>query len=360
MNTDKNINKTTENIIFFYPSKIVGGAELLFARLANYLQEYGKTVYYIDYKDGYIRNNEQFQNINFINFEDDKKTEFDLEGTLITPISNIHRIDDYIDFKNGNLKLFFWTIHTFNLIHTMPEGYILQHFGALFNKIFMRRFCKNTFRFFSNILKECDKKNALWHMNKTTFSYNKTIFSELRENYLPILSEPKNIEATAEPIFDDEINIAILGRLCEEKTLPLLNVLRQLNKFKTSKKINAYIIGDGICKKKIKPEKFKKLNIIFKGTLQQKELGEFLAKNVDILFSMGTSLLEGAALKLPVVSIPYSYKNFNLNKFYFLYDSKHFNLGTTILEYKKNAKFKLSKIIELIYEKNKKAEIGQK
>lgn len=348
-----------ENIIFFYPSKVVGGAEFLFARLADYISKnISKNVYYIDYKDGFIRNNKCFENLNYIDFSDNSKVNLDFDGVLITPISNVHRIDDFINFKNKNIKLMFWTLHACNLIHVMPEGGFLEYFGAAQNKILLELFFKNSYNVFSNLLRECDKLNSLCHMDYMTFSYNKKIFPELKTNYLPIASIDKEHACSGKIINDGEINIAILGRLCVEKTMPLLNVLKCFNELNVDEKINVYIIGEGECRKLIEPKKYKNINIVFKGTIVGEALDKFLTENTDVLFSVGTSCLEGAALKMPVIVLPGSYSKFSFDKFYFFYESKFYNVANWLDDYKKIAHLTVKDIIALIYKDNKKAEIG--
>lgn len=352
----------TDNIIFFYPSKMVGGAEFLFARIANCLSKlYNKTVFYIDYKDGFIRTNTKFRDFNFLDFEDGKKTDLDIEGTIITPISNIYRVNDYINFKNDNIHLIFWTLHTYNLIHVMPEAIILEKFSADFNKFILKNFCKNTYNVFKYLLEQCGILNSIFHMDNTTYAFNKRIFEDaLYEKYLPIASETKDLYSNGKIINGNEINIAILGRLYMEKTMSLLNVINNLDKLQTDKIKKIHIIGNGDCKKLIKNNDFKRCEIIFKDTLTGTLLDEYLINNVDILFAMGTSCLEGAALKLPVVVIPYSYTKFSLDKFHFLFESYLYTLGTSVKEYKKIAHYSMEDIINLVYNNNRKIEIGEK
>ena len=350
----------TDNIIFFYPSKTIGGAEFLFARLANFLmQSLNKKVFYIDYQDGFIRNNEEFKNINFLDFDDEQKIDLNIEGTLITPISNIYRIKDFINFENLDIHLIFWTLHTYNLIHVMPDPKTLEQFSAKANRFILKNFCKNNYNVFKNLLKQCNQFNGIFHMDSTTYSYNKCIFEDaLTAKYLPIACKTKTLYAKSGNVNNNEINIAVLGRLCQEKVMPLLNIAKYYDKFKTNKKKQLHIIGDGECRNLIKESNYKSINIIFKNTLLDNTLDEYLINNVDILFAMGTSLIEGAALKLPVVPIPYSYKKFDLDKFHFLFESPRNTLGTSLSEYKKIASYKLKDILELIYKQNKKSEIG--
>ncbi len=351
-----------KNIIFFYPSRVVGGAEFLFARLAKYMKEYlNLSVFYIDYRDGFIRNNPEFSSLNFIDYSDGKKTDINFCADLITPISNIYRIKEFINFNNSEIKLFFWGIHPLNVVHVMPEAKTLENFDAHLTKFIMKNFCRNNYNCFYNLLLECKKLKSTYFMNHSTYIYNEIIFpGAIEKEYLPIASCDKKYFANENIINNDEINVCILGRLCQEKTNALLMVLDNMNLLKTNKKKKVHIIGDGECKNLIKPQKYKDIEIIFAGTLVADELDSYLANNVDILFSMGTSVLEGSALKLPVIPIPYSYKRFYNNKFYFFYKSNNYDLGATVDEYSNIADLSIDEVIDIIYYQNQKRIIGEK
>jgi len=352
----------SNNIIFFYPSMQIGGAELLFARIAKYLcEEYNLNVFYIDYKNGFIRNNPIYKNLSFIDYENGLKTSIDFEGTIVTPISNIYRITDYIDFNNNQLKIFFWSIHPYNVVHVMPESELCINISSIVIPIILKIFANYNYNIFKNLLKQFSLLNSIVYMDKTNFDFNKSIFGNiLFPAFLPIVSVNKNKMTKKEPVSQNEINIAILGRLCKEKTTSLINVLNNFNNLKTEKKQIVHIIGDGECKELIQIQKYKNLNIKFIGILQDDELDNYLMNNVDILFAMGTSLLEGAALKLPVVSIPYSYKNFKYSKFLYLHEINGYNVGLSLSEYCHCANKTFVNIIEDIYEKGMKKEIGEK
>lgn len=356
------ITDKIDNIYFFYPSKIVGGAEYLFSRLALNLQEkYKKTVYYIDYKDGFIRKQEKFKSLNFIDFEDGYKTEIFSAGIVITPISNIYRISDYLNIKNDKIKLFLWSIHPYNLVHITPEAEVLQYFSAKQNKYILKYIADNTYNVLKKMLKDFDKENAIYFMDYDNYIFNETIWGNIiHENYLKIVGEEKFVFAPEFIINENEINVAVMGRFSEEKVTSVINVAENLNALKTDKKKRLHIIGDGEYRNQFIPEKYTSLEIIFKGTLLSEKLNNYFIENVDILFSMGTCCLEGAALKLPVVAIPYSYKNYNLNKFYYLGDTEKNDIGARLSLYKNFANRKFEDIITQIYDENKKGYIGNK
>lgn len=356
-------NMNTIKIAFYYPSKVIGGAELLFARLAVFLtKQINIEVYYIDYIDGFIRNNNAYKHLNFINFEDEIKTSLNDIDVLITPLSNIYRIEEYINFKNDETKLFFWSLHTFNVIHVMPDGNKLQNIPIFLLKNILTLFCKKNYKIYQTLLKEANDSDAVYFLDNNTGNIHQNIFNFIpSENILPIAIPEQSDFAKNELISQNEINVCILGRLSAERIFPTQNILENLNKISTNKKIKAHIIGKGDCEKQLYPKEiYKNIEIIMVGTLTPDQLTNYLKKNIDILFSAGTSLLEGASLKIPSVIIPFSYTKFNTDLFYYLFESSGFSIGESATQHRKRATRSFGSIIQDIYIKKRKKEIGQK
>ena len=350
------------NIIFFYPSKVVGGAEFLFARLALYLKhEFNLNVYYIDYSDGFVKNNDDFKDLNFIEYKDNT-TELNVSGTFITPISKIYSLSDELLLKNETMKIFFWCLHPYNILHVMPDSKLSERFAPEIYKFILKFFAKHNYNIFYKLLKCCSECNAIYYMDYLNYSFNKFFFENaVEEKYLPIATDDRHklLNNNVSNVINEDINVCYLGRLCKEKTTALLNLAHNLNGIKTKRKINLHIIGDGSERKRIKVKNYENVNFIFVGTLTDRDLDEYLINKIDILFAMGLSLLEGAKLKIPTVVVPFSYKDYKINKFHYLYKEEKYNLGEDVKSYSKKDNINFSQIIDDIYEKNKKGDIGQ-
>ena len=105
----------------------------------------------------------------------------------------------------------------------------------------------------------------------------------------------------------------------------------------TKTKINFHIIGSGEYEKILKLDfQNQYFKIIQLGSFEKNKVDEYLEKNIDAMFSMGTSALDGARIGLPVVLLDQS--NVNVKQGYifkFLFESKGFDLGhpITLLDY---------------------------
>ena len=61
--------------------------------------------FYIDYINGFIRNNPEFACLNFIDYTDDKKTEIDINGYLITPGDYDEFLKRLLEVKSDKSKI---------------------------------------------------------------------------------------------------------------------------------------------------------------------------------------------------------------------------------------------------------------
>lgn len=162
--------------------------------------------------------------------------------------------------------------------------------------------------------------------------------------YLPVILESGKDQPKCKTIGRDEINLGWLGRLTADKIFSLYNLIDNFEAIQISGKKRLHIIGDGQYYKQIQAycnSQIKSIEVIMVGTLQKNipeeqieeanicPLYQYLSSQVDILFAMGTSVLEGAALGIPSVSVFLDTKRFYENSFSWIFDAKEYCLGVT-------------------------------
>jgi hypothetical protein len=357
------VEKIKNSIIFYYPSKIVGGAEFLFVRLARFLAEdLNNTIYYVDYTEGFARKELAETKVIFLDYVDDIRTSIDFEGTLVTPLSNFYRITDYLDIKTDHLKMMFWCLHPYNIIHALPIFGKIERFSMKFIKILLKYFYRKNYTIFKTILTEFNNLDSINFMDCMNLNFNEYVFEiQFNKLYLPIFTTTKKIQATSALVGKNEINIAVLGRLCKDKVYPLLNILDNLSFQNFEKKVNFHIIGQGDDRYLIDETKYtEKINMIWVGTLINDELYEYLTTKADLLFAMGTSALDGASLALPTILLDLSTVEMHHNKFKWIFDSFDFCVGFKHPEYQETNKESFESIIHSIYRDNQKSNISLK
>ena len=320
---------TAKSIVFFYPSRILGGAEYLFIRLSRFLAERGFHVFYVDYSDGFARKELAGTDVVFWDFKDGEKTPIDAGDYLITPLSNFYRLPDYVDLHLPRMRLFFWSLHPYNVVHVLPECKMLMRLPETYHRVFLNLFFPGNYKRVRGLLNDLNKADAIWFMDEPNLSLNRSLWKiPFSDDYLPIPLEALGNDRTISDFCPDRLRIAILGRLSLDKIYSVINVLNRFLAYRTARKRVCHIIGDGEASGLIDDAKYTaQIEMQFHTSLKNRELDTFLAENVDILFAMGTSCLAGASLGIPVIQMDYGFSPYISDHFHFLYDAKGFSLG---------------------------------
>lgn len=330
-------------VVFFFPWTEVSGGPFFLTRLAEDLEKTGKyEVYYTDYENCLFEKLVKNPNIHKLVYKDEKtgfKVFPEEPVILVTPIYWAC----YVPIMHPRSRIMFFNWHNCCIPVLRGDWQV--------NDTEMNQFLKIVY-----------DSQSVFFCDLTHWSYQNTPNLRFEKKFVPIILPPRAGEAVKELINPGEINIAVLGRICPDKVYSVIDLLRNLEKTSNQMKKNVFIIGDGPNMKELKKHKWKNgVHPIYCGTVTGKDLAKILEKKVDILFAMGTSVLEGAALKLPSVIIPHNVEDFKCNRYVYLSDSKGFALGwfDTQMEKLKLQSFPLQKIIDDVYVGGKKAKIGE-
>lgn len=334
----------TKNIYIYFPDRNIGGGPFWLMRLAIELSKDPKyKVFYIDYKDGYSHKIEEFKNVSNITFIDHEDRSLKLilkeEGILFAPI-----------------------YYMLNLPHINVRSRVLfhnWHNECLPCLVRDMQFVHSQFIFF---MSKIFANNAQVFLDGSHYYANNHLTGiDFPPSFVPMIVKDKGIRVKSSFVKNNEINIAILGRLVLDKIFAVLNVIKLVEKYDTKKLINIHIIGDGEEKVKIPNVVKNNINVIMKGIIPNEKLPFYLSENVDILFAMGTSVLEGAIISLPSVVIPSEIKAFDCDNFLFISETKDFLTGfyPNQLDSFKVKTRSLKEVLDLIYKQKKKQSIGK-
>ncbi len=281
------------NVYFCYPSKTIGGAELLFFRCANYLAKNKEMViFYIDYIDGYCWRLMDDESINKVEY-DDKPLSILPNSVVIVPLSTLTCLDRYI--KNVNeIKLLFWSISPQNLTRKID---------IYKEKLFCLN--KEKRKIVGTRLKKLTEQGVIRYMDYSNY-YNCSkvfLFNTSQVDYLPIFVDDFNL-ITKDTYNRNKSKITFLwlGRLDVDKYFTVVTFINELEDLSHTTPVRLIIIGKGSVENKIK-EKAKKcsIEIIFAGIKTGKELFNIIDVESDIGLAMGTSALDIAKRCKPVI-----------------------------------------------------------
>lgn len=309
-----------KSITFFYPSKIIGGAEFLYIRLAKYIASNTNIkVFVIDFEDGFLSKSLSGTEVKLLNYTRPDRVVIDYETTIITPFNHLFTVTDFV-IKHQNSRVLFWSIHP-------------THFTSFFSN-------RNWFlttqkrKRIANALDFLMENQSMVYMDSPNFEENKTGVqfntNESTLKHLPICCDQYNGDLH---LYSNkqELNICWLGRIAHDKVQAIENFVGHLSRLPQSLrgKIKFVVIGNGDEDKRLDSFlttcgiKFER-----KHTITGDELNSYLINNIDLGVAMGTSLLEFAKLCIPVVTVDImGEEEITTNKFQWLFETKGFSMG---------------------------------
>lgn len=328
-----------EKVVFYFPWKEVSGGPYYLTRLADELANDNQyEVYYTDYENGLSDDLLKNESVNKIQV-DEGKFSIDIEEpiTIITPIYWAHWIPPL--HKDSKILFLNW--------HVCCLPVLKDSWGV----------GKQDLHSFLKVVRD---SQSVFFCDYSHWMGQNTKDIVFEKSYVPISLPEKKVRAKKELVNSSEINIAVLGRLCTDKIYSVTNLLDNLSRIRTPLKKRVLVVGEGPDKDIIKTEKYPDIEIEFRGTVTGSDLDNLLANEVDALFAMGTSILEGAALGLPSIVIPHNMKPMSCNSFVYLQDSRDYCLGwlDTQIDELKLEDHPLSKIIDDIYSDGLKEKLG--
>ena len=282
-------------ILFYYPSKITGGAEYLFKRCSEYLAEIQSQyeIFYADYSDGFVRKNITTDKVHFIEVGHDKKVYVEDGTIVILQLNMIYQLYDRIIFNKEKSTCLFWNLHALNI-----KGAIFAKNRYWISKYSRRKLGESLFR-----LSELNVVKFMNHFGSYAF-FNELLTTshelELLPNIAPIKESTRinSFERVSENVW----KFCWLGRLDVEKSRNIETYMNELEVLNKRHPLSLSLIGRGpnedylmsIANKYSYP-------IEFVGEKREEELDTFIKGEVEIGLASGTSAFEFALRGKPVI-----------------------------------------------------------
>lgn len=328
-----------QKIVLFLPKKDnAGGAQFLFLRIAQFLASHPNiSISIVDYSDGFI-----FKNANDFVFEkriieNDKKIKIYKDEILFTSVVSVKEIECFLEMDD-NARLLLWELGPFSFIEFMTLISLYRQLGiekAYKTSMLIEYKRKKKIKQF---LEKAVSLNSIVFMCGKNAFFNKYFFDvSFDAFFVPIAISEKRLPFYPEnQSLQNKISICWMSRLVPIKTRPLYYLIDDIAGFIAKKdaiNIELLIVGLGSDSDKIKEYCLQKnVPCIMEGRIDGEKLDDFILKNVDLAFSMGTSSLEFAKNKIPsVLTIGGSVfkKDYASEKKYrWLFDTVDYNLSS--------------------------------
>lgn len=295
-------------IYFVFPYRGVGGVSLLFLRLAHAIaQNFNHRCVLVDYVDGYMATRANHNIVEVQHYTDDDK--IDISGNSIALFQTMTPWSIFPGLSIADeVRVLFWNCHPSNLAVEIPglrnvASPILKFLSNSLLHSYRLQARKFTTQLFENrSIIFMDFENLHSARKATGLSLEKPV-------YVPIPA--KSYELRYIPCADDEavLHLCWIGRIVDFKFFILKRLIDDLSKLSQEQQLKLTVIGNGSHLKKLKEccELVNNYQINFIEHLEEPELNEFLVSEVDILYAMGTSALEGAKFGVPVILLDISY-----------------------------------------------------
>ena len=332
-----------QKLVFFFPWREVSGGPFYLVRLADGIAKRDKyDVYYTDYPDGLCDSLLHEKSVKVLRYHDETHFEIFIEEPIILVMAEYWA--HVVPQVHPDTKILFFNWHN-ECIPVLKRDWCASD-------VFIEKFI--------NLVKET---SSVFFCDKTHWMAHERYGIDVSERYVPVVIPPRNKKAKEELVREGVRNIAILGRLCQDKIYAVLDLMDNIIALRDRVKTNVYIIGEGDHEELLFKRKFPdSIKIIRCGTMEIKAVISLLSKKVDILFAMGTSVLEGATIRLPAVVIPNDMNPFRCNHYPYLYESKGYALGwyPEQIEELNMYTHTIEDIFNDIYVERRKAEIGER
>lgn len=298
-----------------------GGQQLVInLTLGLYLQGY-KTKIYCS-KESFVYKQLADLDIDFVHIDSD---------TII-----YKDLSQYIHSSDVIILMYFSIKLLTPLIHSNPKIVFYSIYPEIFlsySYIFGLPIKKNLLTFIYSL----DKGKALYFMDfsnyKTLHKFNNFTSNDL--SFIPVpIKECNNNSYTFKPK-KELVTITYIGRGDEKwKIYPVIKIYKDLLNTNASIDLRIITTDADLFRKMLAPylAENKEVQVAYIIGLSGESLANYLIKNSDLHFSMGTSALEAAKHGIPTILMDYSHSHFPNNYLYrWIYEENStFNLGYLI------------------------------
>lgn len=328
------------SLCFFFPYHEDSGVPVLFYRLANTIAASNPDIQVsvIDFENGSMwRNLIDLPNINKIKFKVNEPVSPPDGSVLIFQSLLPYYWPKELIIKPDQ-RLLFWNLHPYNLIPSLLPLPLLRDLTMSNYDLFkiVAKFYPKLLRKLKQFVEILLSNHGLYFMDKSNLELTeKYLYLKIiNRQFLPVPADFVNNEVNyrAKKQLDEIVKFGWIGRLCDFKSYILIYAIQCLNNIACNfegRKFQFHIVGSGPMESYIKRavSKCDSVEIIYHGYLPHKQIDNFL-KDVDILFAMGTSALEGAKLGIPTILLdPILKKVKGDYVFRMLQDTDEYDLG---------------------------------
>ena len=343
--------------VFFYPSAHIGGAQLLFSKVAEALIKRGQNVLILKHDESCFMQNylsEREMDFNAFKVSNTMKFHSEKYDIFVLSLSYIHLFKQFIEPHNDS-RIVFWDLHPYALIEATALSKLHKEFPNSWLSFLAISIEKEFIRNIKAFVTEAHNNHAIYFMCYRNFKTNHELFGfNISPSYLPIpinvssisVNNKNLLKTTVRTDFSSVIRIGWISRMDSDKVKILELLIQDVLKFNKRNhglKIQLHAIGNGDSfKKVVKQIHMHGSSIFMPGILYGSELDKYIEENIDLGFSMGTAALEFASRRISTVLVPSTtlrkYFSKEPKRYLWLHDSHGFDVAVEKFHARKESK----------------------
>ena len=316
-------------IVFYWGAEDdhAGGVQNLILNISKACKHYGVKIKIITYTTSFVYKAavEQAIPFTFIDARGDFAGQVNADDTLIC----FGSLELFLSlFVKTDASMIYWSVFPDTLVKTFQFKIpcIRNKFSK--NNVLSRFFTKR-------LINQLHETSSAYFMDDSHLSVARHYYPSLpftTENLLPIPIEIKQNFSPGLSKYSDKLKIGYMGRAEDWKIYPFIKLVEDIKSLGQEYKIEICIISEN-------PNRYlsfmNELNINYSGIkfkmvegVSGNNLTELLQKEIHVLFSHGTSLLEACKTGVPAIIIDAGYTFLPSGYLYrFLYEEKGYCLG---------------------------------
>ncbi len=304
-------------ITFLFPFSEVGGVPALFYRVGSELQRRGRPVRCIGRNDGVLHSLLAESGAELVGLDSLTEDWIAKHVSADDVLVFTGWVPELRKFARVNPRCLLWNVFPLTLPYSnrVVCGWILHRRNRRLIELLTRR-------------------HGLMLMDDAPFEWLKRYgFGSPTELLVPIPVSSKKVPSEPIRTVKDSsfFNIAFIGRAVDWKLFPLLRVLEDVQRLRTSRRPRIFVVTDDerrVVDFLREQGWTSDLGLVVKVNLTLDGVGELLDSTIELNIGMGTSCLEGGALKIPTLLIDPASSRIDKPAVYrWLYETRNFNLG---------------------------------
>ena len=326
--------------VFFFPYVPPSGVSSLFVRMARAVAASGSRVRLVDFADGAMaRMAREDRGLELTEYRRDGRIEIGSDETLVLQAELPDKLRRQLAIDPA-ARLVEWQLHPYNLIP--PALPVFGHRDFLLRRPGLYRTClrwlagRQTAVTVEFVQLAAERQSLFFH-DQPALRATETYLGLKVQNpiLLPVpVAVPPAPERTGRTA-TGELRVAWVGRLYDFKVHILVHTLRRFRAAAAAAGRNVvfHVVGSGpqaaLLEEFFAP--VSGLRVVRHGDLAAADLRRLLLQETDLVASMGTAALEGAALGLPVILLDLAYAAVPADyRFRWLHRAEGYELGHTI------------------------------